>query len=136
MSDTDPFILIRRFRDLPDALLAKSVLDSADLNCFLFDENLVRLDWLWSNLLGGVKLCVPREQAQEAAALLDQQIPEEFSIDGEQPFEQPRCPNCGSLDVSFEELFTRLAYASIFIGIPLPVKRHGWNCHSCSYEWL
>ena len=62
---------LRRFRDLPDALLAKSILDSADIECFLIDENIVRMDWLWSNLVGGVKLWVRPEDA-DAAELLDQ----------------------------------------------------------------
>ena len=36
---------LRVFRDLPRALLAKSVLDSADIPCFLSDENTIRMDW-------------------------------------------------------------------------------------------
>jgi hypothetical protein len=51
-------VTIRRFRDVPNALLAKSVLDSAQIQCFLSDENAIRLDWLWSNALGGIKLLV------------------------------------------------------------------------------
>ena len=48
-------VTLRQFRDLPAALLAKSVLDSAGIECFLADENTIRMDWLWSNLLGGIK---------------------------------------------------------------------------------
>jgi hypothetical protein len=51
-------LTIRQFRDLPEALLAKSVLESAGIECFLGDDNLIRMDWLWSNLLGGIKLRV------------------------------------------------------------------------------
>jgi hypothetical protein len=36
-------IPIRRFRDLPQALVAKGVLDSAGVKCFLSDENTVRM---------------------------------------------------------------------------------------------
>jgi hypothetical protein len=46
-------VLVRRFRDLPEALLAKGVLDSAGIECFLADANMVRTDWFISNLLGG-----------------------------------------------------------------------------------
>src|SRR5713101_4011763 len=56
-------LTIRQFRDLPEALLAKSVLDSAGIECFLGDDNLIRMDWLWSNLLGGIKLRVRQEDA-------------------------------------------------------------------------
>jgi hypothetical protein len=64
-------LTIRQFRDLPEALLAKSVLDSAGIECFLGDDNLIRMDWLWSNLLGGIKLRVRQEDALVAARLLE-----------------------------------------------------------------
>jgi hypothetical protein len=64
-------LTIRQFRDLPEALLAKSVLDSAGIECFLGDDNLIRMDWLWSNLLGGIKLRVRQEDALEASRLLE-----------------------------------------------------------------
>jgi hypothetical protein len=63
-------VILQQFRDLPDALLAKSVLDSAGIPCFLADENTVRIDWLWSNLLGGVKLWVREDDAPQAAEML------------------------------------------------------------------
>lgn len=51
--ETEPaqFVLLRQFRDLPDALVVKSILDSAGIECLLGDENIVRLDWFWSNLV-------------------------------------------------------------------------------------
>ena len=64
-------LTIRQFRDLPEALLAKSVLESAGIECFLGDYNLIRMDWLWSNLLGGIKLRVRQEDALVASRLLD-----------------------------------------------------------------
>ena len=64
-------LTIRQFRDLPQALLAKSVLDSAGIECFLGDDNLIRMDWLWSNLLGGIKLRVRQEDALVASRLLE-----------------------------------------------------------------
>src|SRR6202020_2478284 len=36
-------VTVRKFRDLPEALLAKGSLESAGIECFLADENLVRL---------------------------------------------------------------------------------------------
>jgi HPt (histidine-containing phosphotransfer) domain-containing protein len=71
-------LTIRQFRDLPEALLAKSVLDSAGIECFLGDDNLIRMDWLWSNLLGGIKLRVRQEDALIAAQLLEGEDPPEF----------------------------------------------------------
>lgn len=78
--DKRNLVLLRRFRDIPEALLAKGKLDSAGVACFLGDENMVRLDWFYSNLLGGVKLMVDAEQFAEASRLLNEPAPQaEFS---------------------------------------------------------
>jgi len=50
---SEQFVNLLRIRDLPLALLLKSILDSEGIECYLSDENLVRMDWLWSNLLEG-----------------------------------------------------------------------------------
>lgn len=71
-------VLLRRFRDLPEALLAKGMLESAGIPCFLADDNMVRLDWFLSNLLGGAKLMVDAEDFAEASRVLNEPPPQEF----------------------------------------------------------
>jgi hypothetical protein len=73
---------IRRFRDLPEAQLAKGSLESSGIECFLTDDNMVRMDWFISNLLGGVKLLVDREDLEAAAAVLDEPTPEILDVEG------------------------------------------------------
>jgi hypothetical protein len=126
---------IRQFRDLPEALLAKGSLESAGIQCFLRDDNLVRLDWFISNFVGGVKLCVNPEDAETARQLLEEPILEGMYVHGVGLYEQPRCPKCQSLDVNFEELDRPIAYLSAFLRIPMPIQRKGWRCHSCNAQW-
>ncbi len=141
--ESSRFVTVRKFMNVPDALLAKTILDSAGLECYLGDEHIVRMHWFWSSFMGGVKLRVREEDVATAAELLDQGPPEAFDVDGVGEYKQPRCPNCQSLDVSFEELDKPVAYGSLagvwFTGllppIPIPLKRLGWNCHSCGYAW-
>ncbi len=128
-------MVIRRYRDLPEAIIAKSILDSADIESFLIDQNMVRLDWLWSNLLGGIKLVVRVEDAEAAAELIQQGIPEKFDVEGVGEYKQPRCPRCQSFDVDFQGLDRRLAYGSLFLGVPIPITNRAWKCHSCGHEW-
>jgi hypothetical protein len=128
-------VTVRKFRDLPEALLAKGCLESAGIECVLVDDNMVRLDWFWSNLMGGIKLQVNREDAETAAGILDQPIPEGFDVTGIGEYRQPRCPHCQSLDVSFQELDRPVAYVSAFLSVPIPMKRRAWRCHSCRVEW-
>lgn len=73
-------VLLRSFRDLPEALLAKGKLESAGVPCFLADDNMVRMDWFISNLLGGVKILVDPENFSEAARLLNEPIPEDLDL--------------------------------------------------------
>jgi len=127
-------VTLRQFRDLPDALLAKSVLDSAGIDSFLQDENTIRLDWLWSNALGGIKLLVREADAADAASLLEQKPGDAFETSSGE-YKQPRCPVCGSTDVSFGVKGRSLSYATVAVGVPLPVSRRGWRCTSCGHEW-
>jgi hypothetical protein len=127
-------VLLRRYRDLPDALLAKSILDSASIECFLIDENTIRMDWLWSNLLGGIKLWV-RPEDVDAGELLDQDYLESFDVAGVGEYRQPRCPNCHSFDISFRGLMRYLPYGMLWLGFPAPVTHVAWICYSCGHAW-
>ncbi|HWZ25121.1 MAG TPA: DUF2007 domain-containing protein [Verrucomicrobiae bacterium] len=73
-------VALRRFRDLPGALVAKGLLDSAGIKCFLSDENTVRMDWLWSNALGGIRLWVREDDLAESVALLGHDFSSESEI--------------------------------------------------------
>jgi hypothetical protein len=128
-------VTVRQFRDLPEALLAKGSLESAGIECFLADENLVRLDWFISNFIGGIKLNVRPEDEANACKLLDEPILEGLYVQGVGLYEQPRCPMCQSLDVNFQELDRPIAYMSAFLRVPMPVQREGWRCHACDAEW-
>jgi hypothetical protein len=128
-------VTIRQFRDLPEALLAKGSLESSGIECFLADENLVRLDWFISNFIGGIKLKVHGPDVINAQKILDEPILEGLYVHGVGLYEQPRCPKCQSLDVNFQELDRPIAYMSAFLRVPMPVQRTGWHCHSCDAEW-
>jgi hypothetical protein len=128
-------VSIRQFRDLPEALLAKGALDSAEIESFLVDDNMIRMDWFYSNLVGGIKLCVKQEDAEAALDLLEQAIPEEFEVDGVGPYEQPRCPKCQSLDIAFEDLNQPVAWVSAYVLAPIALHRKRWVCHSCGHRW-
>jgi hypothetical protein len=127
-------VTLRQFRDLPEALLAKGSLDSAGIECALADDNMVRMDWFYSNAIGGIKLLVNRGDAADAEQVLTQPIPEHLDVAGVGAFEQPRCPNCGSLDISFREL-QPAAYLTMFLNVPIPFHKRAWRCHSCDVEW-
>lgn len=128
-------VVLRKYRDMAEAMTDRMILEAAGIECYLFDENMVRLDWLWSNLLGGMKLMVRTRDAQEAEGLLGQKVLEKFDVDGVGQYEQPRCPQCGSSEVSYRRLMKRLAGAGLMLGLPINVKMKGWSCSSCEHQW-
>ena len=87
--DAQELVVVGRFRDLHEALLAKGQFDSAGIPSYLVDDNMVRIDWFISNLLGGVKLAVPAEHEGDARGLLAEPIPEDFDVGDEEPTQDP-----------------------------------------------
>jgi hypothetical protein len=128
-------VTLRQFRDLPEALLAKGALESAGIESFLADDNMVRLDWFLSNLIGGIKIKVKPEDLEAAQEILDQPIPEGFDVEGVGDYQQPRCPKCQSLDVTFQQLNQPIAYGSAWLSLPMPVHYKAWRCRACEHEW-
>jgi hypothetical protein len=126
-------VVVRRFRGLFEAQMAKASLDGADIQCFLADDNMIRMDWFVSDAIGGVKLLVGEADVADALAVLDQPIPESFAVDGVGEYKQPRCPQCGSLDVNFGN--QPLVYGSLFDGKPTFIPIQGWFCDKCSHTW-
>jgi len=64
--------VVRSFWSLAEAELAKGLLASVGIEAFLFDDNMVRLDWFNANALGGVKLRVDAANVEEANRVLDE----------------------------------------------------------------
>jgi hypothetical protein len=130
-------VTIAAFRDLPEALLARGTLESAGIPCYLANENIVRLDWLLANTVGGVRLQVRAADAELAAEVLGSGIPAVFFTDKGELYLQPSCPECDSLDVSYRNQNRRLTFiAWLLLKIPLPFpRRYVWNCRRCGHEW-
>jgi hypothetical protein len=128
-------VMLRRFRDLPEAMLAKGSLQSAGLECYLADDNIIRMDWFYSNLIGGIKLMVKPDDLEAANEILNQPVPEGIDYGAEGAFVQPKCPRCGSLDITFQELNKPLSYGSAWVGFPLPIASPKWKCENCEAIW-
>lgn len=134
--DHPKLVSVARFRDLDQATIARGLLQSAGIECFVADENVVRMDWFWSNMIGNMRLLVREEDAEAANEILAQPIPQTFSMgeDGE-PFDQPKCPKCGSLDIQFEGWDRGVGLTAAYLLAPLPIRRDAWKCNACGARW-
>ncbi|HEY1808667.1 MAG TPA: DUF2007 domain-containing protein [Acidobacteriaceae bacterium] len=127
---------IARYRDLPEADLARGLLESAGITAWIQDDNLVRMDWFYSNAVGGVRLQVDAVHADAAREILDQPMPAEFALDGGEEFAQPRCPKCGSEEVRFESPRRGAALVALYaLSVPLPPGSPSWHCGACGTRW-
>jgi Putative prokaryotic signal transducing protein len=128
-----------RYLFLTDALIAESRLRSADIETFLIDETVARLDWFWLNGLGGVKILVAADDAEDAAELLGLPLLPQFEAQGGGILIQPVCPRCSSLDIAYRSTNVARILASVLalaLGwLLLPFTRSGWRCFSCGYAW-
>jgi hypothetical protein len=52
--------------------MARGLLESAGIEAFLFDDNMVRMDWFNANALGGVKLRVDADNVDAANRVFDE----------------------------------------------------------------
>jgi len=134
-------VTLRRYRDLSEAIVARAVLESAGLFCFLKDENLVRLDWQVSNFIGGIRLQVGSDDLAAAEAILAEPIPDTIEIPDQPGFTQPRCSRCNSTNIAWERQGrsgpVALVFAFIYwLGFPFPRARESWHCNSCNLSWL
>lgn len=128
-------VTVGKFRDLPEALLAKGCLESAGIEAYLVDDNMIRMDWFYSNLLGGIKLKVRPDDVEAAQEILSQPIPEAIEVEADGSYEQPKCPQCHSLDISYQPLNKLVSYGSMYLGVPIPVHTASWTCQACHHEW-
>lgn len=130
------FVTVRRYCDLSEAIVAKSLLESAGIAAWIRDENIARMEWQYSNLLGGVRLQVGSGDKVAAEEVLGQPIPASVAFGEQENFEQPACPACGSIDITYEGASRGAALVSVtFLQLPLPRGGTSWRCNACGARW-
>jgi hypothetical protein len=129
-------VTLSRYRDLSEAIVARSLLESAGIRAWIRDENLGRLEWQISNLIGGLRLQVDATDEEPASALLSQADPGPSFLAGEAEFSQPQCPVCQSIRISFRGAGRGAALASLYLfSLPLPLGKETWSCDACGAVW-
>lgn len=132
-------VTIARYRDLSEAWLYQSKLDSAGIPAFLRDEQVITFWWYYSNALGGIRLEVHPSDAEEALKIITTDVPKEFEYEtpsGLKQFSQPACVKCGSLNIEHFHENRAISVALIFsVNIPYPLGGGQWHCLTCDTRW-
>lgn len=140
--DSRNLVTVARYRDLSEAIVARSVLEAEDIPCLLKDENTVRMDWTLSNFLGGLRLQVPEDDVPRAQELLGQPLPQSIEFADESSFDQPACPKCGSTNVELHGAPSAAKVIGLFVfNVPIPSRsphpgEEVWHCLACGCNWI
>lgn len=139
--NTDKIVVFQRFTDPIKANIVKGLLDSYGIECFLSDENIVTLNALFSNAVGGVKLNIFEKDTDRISAILQSEnIPAETEPFSEEGKNKVNCPNCLSANVSYGGSVKRkFGYRDIFLSFLLMIypftMRKAYHCFDCGHEF-
>jgi hypothetical protein len=131
-------VTVRRYRDLAEAYAGRSLLESAGIPAWIADENLVRMDWFYSNLIGGMRLHVDERDAAAAREILEEGAPETIAFSEKEAYIQPTCPDCGSTEIRLGGGTERgrSLVALYVLAIPVPPRKAAWHCEACGAQWV
>jgi len=139
---SERLITVAVFTTGTQAHMARIALEDAGIACFIADENVATVNWLWTAAVGGIKLQVIEPDAPRAAEILRAhgQLPPEKASDAA-AVEQaetagPPCPACGSTSSCIERFSLPVALVSILLlGFPLLFLRRRRVCRKCGRRW-
>lgn len=132
---TGRLVTVAQYRDLPEAWLAKSKLEAAGITCFLDNEYTIGANWLYSDALGGVKLNVPKENAEEAKAIIEEHHEPLEQEEAEGLLTGSACPACGATEIETKNYTRKFAALTLLISLPLLIFLKRYHCRSCGHRW-
>lgn len=127
---SNPLVLIWRTDKILEAYIIKGRLEAAGISAFIFDDQMLSTNWLYSEALGGVRVMVLASQFEEAIKVLK----ETATVSDYEAFDT--CPLCQSNDVARLKppLFLVLL---IFLFLDFLYMRETRNrkCRTCGHQW-
>jgi len=124
----DAVVTLQKYYTLDEAYIARGFLESEGVRACIQDENLVRVFWLYTNAIGGLRLQVGQKDLERASAIL------EAGTASVEPMEMgaEHCPDCDGLGTSRIVRGRRIAFLSwLVIGVPLCWPHSTWRCSQC-----
>lgn len=125
-----PLITVASFSKPEEAHLLRLRLEAGGVPAHVQDENLVQIDWLLSNAIGGVRVMIEEEDADLAREILSDDT--EAELDST----RPTCPACSSANTAPDEAPRRVAFLTLLVaGFPFLTSRSQWKCADCGHMW-
>lgn len=136
-----PLVQVATFREPHTAHAARALLESDGIEARLGDEHLIGNNWLYSQVIGGVKLLVAPGDAEAARSVLESAAPPghesaEAAREADELDDDTRCPQCGALGESADDLDRRLrAFSLLAVPLPFTIGRYRMRCTACAHSW-
>lgn len=131
-------ITFKTFDNSIDAHILKVKLESEGIVCYLFDEHIVSVNPLYSNLVGGIKLKINEEDLVHAKNILREL--EETPYTNEEDL-AVTCPNCQStkLKSGYKSMRSVGAVISAIVSFLLMIfplyRKDVYKCLDCEHEF-
>lgn len=123
-------ITIASFSKPEEAHLLKLRLEAGGVAAYVQDENMIQMNWMYSNAIGGVRVQIVEDDEERAREILREppMSPE--------PMGMPPCPKCASTATAPDELPRRLSFLALLLaGFPLMISKTRWRCSQCQHAW-
>jgi hypothetical protein len=121
---------IATFSKPEEAHLLRMRLEAGGVAARIQDENMVQVNWLYSDAIGGVRVQVSEDDLPRALDILRDGGVEIV------PDMRPACTRCGSANTAPDQLPRRLSFLSILlVGFPVLFGRRRLRCGSCNHVW-
>jgi len=145
----DKLITICTYNHPEEAYLNQALLQSEDIQSFIFDDFIITLSRLFALAIGGVKIKVRENDAETAIQIIQKAKDNNFEpVDNDGEI----CPECNSIDTRYKIFSLRAVFLSWFLvilflghlstasvgiplGFPLPFIKRCWRCNNCGHEF-
>lgn len=125
-----PLVLIWRTDKILEAHIIKGRLEAAGINAFIFDDQMVSTNWLYSQALGGVRVVVLTSQLDKAREVLKESV----TIQDFDAFDT--CPLCHSHDViRLKPPLFLVLLTYLFLNFLSMQETRNRKCRACYHQW-
>ncbi len=130
----DELKTVASFSTAVEAHLLAATLKASGIEAVVCDEHTVTMNWMYSNLIGGVRVKVLESELEDARKILNTDAsPPESAEDI--PSALPACSECGSDDLEFST-DKRGAFVSwLLLGFPIIAPKKNLKCKACDHSW-
>ena len=131
-------VTVARYDSSICAHIVKAHLEGHGIVCFVFDANMVDLDPLLSNAVGGVKVKVREKDSEEALLILMELEETPYTDENDEVI---ACPNCGSTSYythfnSMRNAKSILAFLVSAVVFVFPIyRKEVLRCKECDTEF-